>query len=106
MLIKVFHVLVPGNIQEVTPRTQNLQFANKALQGLKMLVRVDEVAALTEALEKLPGGNPLKNNSAYQAVARRRYVPVPKIVAITRPKQVECFGGSDFSPVTIEERAS
>jgi hypothetical protein len=33
-------------------------------------------------------------------------VRVPKIVAITRPQQVECFGGSDFSPQTIEERAS
>jgi NTE family protein len=97
---------VPGNMQEVTARTQNLQFANKTLQDLKMLVRVDEVAALMEALEALPAGNPLKNHPAYQAVAKRHYVRVPKIISITRPKQVECFGGSDFSPATIEERAS
>jgi Patatin phospholipase len=93
-------------MKEVTARTQNLQFANKTLQDLKMLVRVDEVAALMEALEKLPQSNPLKNHPAYQAVAKRHYVRVPKIVAITRPQQVECFGGSDFSPQTIEERAS
>jgi hypothetical protein len=93
-------------MKEVTARTQNLQFANKTLQDLKMLVRVDEVAALMEALEKLPQGNPLKNHPAYQAVAKRHYVRVPKIISITRPQQVECFGGSDFSPATIEERAS
>jgi predicted acylesterase/phospholipase RssA len=97
---------IPGNIPEVTTRTQNLQFANKTQQDLKMLIRVDEVAALMEALEEVPGGNPLKNHPAYQAVAKRHYVRVPKIVPITRPKQVECFGGSDFSPQTIEERAS
>jgi hypothetical protein len=45
---------VPGNMQEVTARTQNLQFANKTLQDLKMLGRIDEVAALMEALEALP----------------------------------------------------
>jgi hypothetical protein len=32
------------------------------------------VAGLMEALEKLPEGNPLKNDPAYQAVAKRRYV--------------------------------
>jgi hypothetical protein len=34
---------------------------------------------LREALENLPEGNPLKDNSAYQAVAKRRYVQVPRL---------------------------
>ncbi|MBO0733872.1 MAG: patatin-like phospholipase family protein [Methylocapsa sp.] len=97
---------VPGNLLEVQVRTQNLQFANRTLEDLKMLHRVDEVAALMEALETLPEGNPLKNHPAYQAVAKRHYVRVPCVVSITRPEQVECFGGSDFSPETIEQRAS
>lgn len=96
---------IPGNMPEVTTRTQNLQFANRTLEDVNMLGRINEVAALMEALEDIPGGNPLKNNPAYQAVAKRRYVRVPKIVSITRPQQVEGFGGSDFSPQTIEERA-
>jgi hypothetical protein len=58
---------VPRNMQEVTARTQNLQFANKTLEDVKMLRRIDEVAELMEALENLPEGNPLKDNSAYQA---------------------------------------
>jgi hypothetical protein len=39
-------------------------------------------------------------------VANRHYVRVPRIVAITRPDQVLGFGGSDFSPGTIEHRAN
>jgi NTE family protein len=35
---------VPRNMQEVTARTQNLQFANKTLEDVKMLRRIDEVA--------------------------------------------------------------
>jgi NTE family protein len=96
---------VPRNMQEVAVRTQNLQFANRTLEDVKMLRRIDEVAALMEALENLPGGNPLKNDPAYQAVAKRHYVRVPRIISITRPEQVLGFGGSDFSPETIEERA-
>ena len=84
-------------MQEVTARTQNLQFANKTLEDVKMLRRIDEVAGLMEALENLPEGNPLKDNSAYQAVAKRHYVRVPRIVAITRPEAVSGFGASDFS---------
>jgi predicted acylesterase/phospholipase RssA len=97
---------VPCNMQEVTARTQNLQFANKTLEDVKMLRRIDEVAGLMEALENLPEGNPLKDNPAYQAVAKRRYLRVPRIVAITRPDQVSGFGASDFSPETIEQRAN
>lgn len=96
---------LPTNMREVTVRTQNLQFANRTLQDLKMLRRVDEVADLMAALESLPEGNPLKDHPAYQAVAKRHYVRVPKIVSITRPDQVLGFGGSDFSPDTIKERA-
>jgi NTE family protein len=97
---------IPTNMQEVTVRTQNLQFANRTSQDLKMLGRIDEVADLMAALENLPEGNPLKDNLAYQAVAKRRYVRVPRIVAITRPDQVLGFGGSDFSPEAIEQRAN
>jgi predicted acylesterase/phospholipase RssA len=97
---------IPRNMQEVTARTQNLQFANKTLEDVKMLRRIDEVAELMEALENLPEGNPLKENSAYQAVAKRRYVRVPRIISITRPEEVLGFGASDFSPKTIEQRAN
>ena len=97
---------VPSNMQEVTVRTQNLQFANRTSEDVKMLRRIDEVADLMAALENLPEGNPLKDNPAYQAVAKRRYVRVPRIVSITRPDQVLGFGGSDFSPETIEQRAN
>ncbi|HUZ91815.1 MAG TPA: patatin-like phospholipase family protein [Methylocella sp.] len=96
---------VPRNMQEVTVRTQNLQFANRTLEDVKMLRRIDEVAALMEALENLPGSNPIKNDPAYQAVAKRHYIRVPRIISITRPEQVLGFGGSDFSPETIEQRA-
>jgi NTE family protein len=97
---------IPANLQEVAVRSQNLQFANRTLEDLKMVHRIDEVTALMEALDSLPGGNPLKDHPAYQAVAKRHYVRVPRVVSITRPEQVECFGGSDFSPETIEMRAS
>ena len=49
-----------------------------------------------EALENLPEGNPLKDDSAYQAVAKRRYVRVPRIVSITRPEEVSGFGRQRF----------
>jgi NTE family protein len=97
---------VPANLHEVTVRTQNLQFANRTLEDLKMLRRIDEVTALLEALESLPDGNPLKGHPAYQAVARRHYVRVPRVISITRPEQVDGFGGTDFSPETIEQRAN
>lgn len=58
-----------------------------------------------EALEKLPRGNPLKDDPAYQATAKRHYIRVPRTISITRPEQVLGFGGSDFSPEAIEQRA-
>jgi NTE family protein len=97
---------VPRNMQEVTARTQNLQFANKTSEDVKMLCRINEVAALMEALENLPDGNPLSDNPAYQTVAKRQYVRVPRIVSITRPEEVLGLGASDFSPETIERRAN
>ena len=45
---------VPHNMQEVTARTQNLQFANKTLEDVNMLGRINEVAVLMEALDSLP----------------------------------------------------
>jgi hypothetical protein len=92
-------------MHEVTARTENLQFANRTLEDVKMLRRIDEVAELMEALENLPEGNPLKDKPAYQAVAKRHYVRLPRIISITRPDQVLGFGGSDFSPETIQQRA-
>jgi NTE family protein len=96
---------VPRSMLEVTERMQNLQFANKTFEDVKMLHRIDEVAELMQALESLPGGNPLKGNSAYEAVKKRGYVHVPRIISITRPEQVGGFDGADFSPETIRKRA-
>jgi NTE family protein len=96
---------IPHTMQEVTSRTKNLQFANKTAQDVKMLHRIDEVADLMEALENLPGGNPLKDNPAYEAVAKRGYVRVPRIISITRPEPIDGLDGADFSPETIKQRA-
>ena len=96
---------IPQTLAEVTERVQSLQFANKTLEDVKMLVRIDEVAALMEAIERIPGGNPLKDDPSYQSVAKRGYIRVPKIVSITRPEQVGDFDGSDFSPEGIQSRA-
>jgi NTE family protein len=97
---------IPGNLLEVTERMQNLQFANRTLEDVKLLHRFNEVAELMQAIESLPGGNPLKNNSAYETVAKRGYVRVPRIISITRPEQVGGFDGSDFSPEAIQTRAA
>jgi hypothetical protein len=93
-------------MQEVTARTQNLQFANKTLEDVKMLPRMGGRRLDGRARERLPEGNPLKDNPAYQTVAKRRYVRVPRIVPITRPDQILGFGGSDSSPETTEQRAN
>jgi NTE family protein len=96
---------IPRTLLEVTERMQTLQFANKTSEDVKMLHRIDEVVALMEALENLPEGNPLDGNPAYEAVKKRGYVLVPRIISITRPNQVAGLDGSDFSPDTIEKRA-
>lgn len=97
---------IPTSMVEVTTRTQNLQFANRTAEDLKFLVRIDEVADLMHALESLPQGNPLADDPAYRAVAKRHYVRVPRIISITRPEQIGGIGASDFSPETIEKRAA
>jgi NTE family protein len=97
---------VPGTMLEVTERVQNLQFANKTFEDLKLLHRFDEVAELMEALENLPEGDPVKDSAAYKTVKKRGYVRVPRIVAITRPEGVGGFDASDFSPETIQKRAA
>jgi NTE family protein len=96
---------IPRTLLEVTERVQNLQFANKTFEDLKLMRRFDEVAELMEALESLPEGDPLKDNAAYKTVKKRGYIRVPHIVPITRPEQVGGFDASDFSPETIQKRA-
>jgi predicted acylesterase/phospholipase RssA len=96
---------LPRNLLEVQERMKNLHFANKTLADLQMLDRINEVAALVEAIENLPGGNPLKDNPAYDAVKKRDYVHVPRIVSITSPEPVSEFGDGDFSPSAIQRRA-
>jgi NTE family protein len=97
---------IPRTMPEVIERIQNLQFANRTFEDVKLLRRFDEVAELMEALESLPEGSPLKDNAAYEAVKKRGYVRVPRIVSITRAEQVGGFDGSDFSPETIQKRAN
>jgi NTE family protein len=96
---------IPRNLQEVTARMKNLQFANKTLDDVEMMRRFNEVAKLMEALEKLPEGNPLKDDPAYIDVKTRGYVEVPQIVSITPPAPIDEFGDADFSPEAIKKRA-
>ncbi len=96
---------IPGSLIEVAQRVQSLQFANKTAEDLKLMYRFDQVAALMNALEALPGGNPLKDNDAYKQVKQQKYIVVPKIVSITRPNHVGSLDGSDFSRETITARA-
>jgi hypothetical protein len=84
---------------------KNLQFANKTLEDVEMMRWINEVAKLIEALEKLPGGNPLKDDPAHEAVKERGYVDVPRIIPITPTETVHEFSDSDFSPEVIKKRA-
>jgi NTE family protein len=95
---------IPRNLFEVSSRMKNLQFANKTLEDVKMLGRFNEVAELVEALEKLPGGNPLLGNPAYEAIKKRGYIRVPRIVSITPPTEVDQFDDSDFSLEAVKAR--
>jgi predicted acylesterase/phospholipase RssA len=96
---------LPRNLLEVQARMKDLQFSNKTLGDLKSLYRINEVVKLIEAIENLPGGNPLKDDPAYEAVKKRAYIHVPRIVSITLPEPVDEFGDSDFSPYAIQKRA-
>jgi NTE family protein len=95
---------IPRNLLQVSSRMKNLQFANKTSEDVKMLDRFNEVAELMEALEKLPGGNPLVGNPAYEAVKTRGYVHVPRIVSIPPPTEVDQFDDTDFSPEAMKSR--
>jgi NTE family protein len=96
---------LPGNLLEVQERMKCLHFANKTLAELEIVDQLNEVAALVEAIENLPGGNPLKGDPAYEAVKKRDYVRIPRIVSITSPDPVSEFGDADFSPSAIQRRA-
>jgi NTE family protein len=96
---------LPGNLLEVQERMKCLHFANKTLAELEIVDQLNEVAALVEAIENLPGGNPLKDDPAYEAVKKRDYVHIPRIVSITSPDPVSEFGDADFSPSAIQRRA-
>lgn len=96
---------IPRDMSEVTARMKNLQFANKSREDVNLLSRFNEVAALMDALERLPDGNPLQGHAAYQAIKARGYLHVPRIIAIMPPDETTQFGDADFSPEAIKERA-
>lgn len=97
---------VPATLAQVFERMSNLQFANRTAEDVKLLRRFNEVGDLIKAIEALPAGHPLRADPAFTAIKARGYITVPDIVEITRPDQVAGFGGSDFSPETIEDRAA
>jgi NTE family protein len=94
---------IPRNLPEIAARMKNLQFANKTLDDVEMMRRINEVAELIEALEKLPGGNPLKDDPAYKVVKERGYINVPRIVSITTTEPIHQFSDADFSPEAIKK---
>jgi NTE family protein len=99
---------LPRNLLEVQERMKNLHFANKSSADLETLRRFSEVAELMEAIESLRGGNPLEDDPAYEAVKKRGYIRVPRIVSVTPPEpvtEIREFGDSDFSPDAIQQRA-
>jgi NTE family protein len=96
---------MPRNLIEIMARVKNLQFVNKTDEDVKLMQRFNEVAGLIAALENLPGGNPLADDEAYQAVKKRRYIHVPEIVSITTTDAFHQFDDADFSPEAIERRA-
>jgi NTE family protein len=96
---------IPTNMSEIAARMKNLQFANKSLEDIKLLKRFNEVAALMEALEALPQGNPLEDNEAYKAVKAQGYLGVPRIVSIGPPEVPMEYDDADFSREAIESRA-
>ena len=73
-------------MSEIAARVKNLQFANKSLEDVKLLGRFNEVVALMEAIDSLPGGNPLKDDKAYKTVKSRGYFRVPRIISIMPPE--------------------
>jgi NTE family protein len=96
---------IPTNMSEIAARMKNLQFANKSLDDMKLLKRFNDVAALMEALEALPHGNPLEDNDAYKAVKAQGYLRVPSIFQIGPPEVPDEFDDADFSREAINARA-
>ena len=97
---------IPRNLVEIAARMKDLQFANKTAEDVKLMRRINDVAKLIEAIEKLPGDDPLKRNPAYKAVKAQNYIRVPRIVPITTTETVHQFDDADFSPEAIEKRAA
>jgi NTE family protein len=95
---------VPKNLSEVLARMINLQFANKTAEDVKLMCRMNQVAELLEALERLPI-NPLAADPAYRSLKKQKYIRVPKIVSISAPQLVDEFAAADFSPEAINKRA-
>lgn len=96
---------IPRNLVEIAARMKDLQFANKTSEDVKLLGRINDVAKLIDALDKLPGGNPLAHDPAYEAVKKQNYIHVAKIVSITTTETVHQFDDADFSPEAIKKRA-
>lgn len=95
---------IPDNMLAIVERMKNLQFANKTLEDIKLLCRFNEVAKLMEALESLPEDHPAKQHEAYQAVKKRGYIHIPRIITITPPEPSPEFGDADFTPEAIKKR--
>jgi len=96
---------IPRDIFETMARIKNLQFVNKTREDVKLMKRFNQVAELIEALERLPRGNPLKNNKAYRDLKKQGYVRVPHIVSIATTDEIHQFDDADFSPEAINRRA-
>jgi NTE family protein len=95
---------LPRNLAQVYARMKDLQFANKTQEDVKLLKRFNKVARLVEALEKLPGGNPLKSDPAYTDVKEQGWIQVPDIISVPPPENVQQFDDSDFSSEAILAR--
>jgi NTE family protein len=95
---------LPRNLLQVYARMKDLQFANRSLEDVKLLKRFNKVAKLVEALEKLPGGNPLEGDPAFTAVKEEGWIAVPDIISVPPPENVQQFDDSDFSPEAIQAR--
>ena len=95
---------LPRNLLQVYARMKDLQFANKSQEDVELLKRFNKVAKLVEALEKLPGGNPLKADSAFTDVEKEGWIRVPDIISVPPPENVQQFDDSDFSPEAVQAR--
>jgi len=57
-----------------------------------------------EALEKMPPDHPIREHAAYEAVKKRGYIRIPRMVSITPPGPSREFGDVDFSPEAIAKK--